>query len=109
MSRTIKYDSRGIAHIYQRGINMSVIFYSIKDILVFYTVLYTKKNKYDITVLGVVCMYNHYHLTLTAGSHDDVADFQRDFELRALQFGLDPGAIDAVLGRKSTYTYADFS
>ena len=80
MSRTIKYDSRGIAHIYQRGINMSVIFYSIKDILVFYTVLYTKKNKYDITVLGVVCMYNHYHLTLTAGSHDDVADFQRDFE-----------------------------
>lgn len=41
----------------------------------------------------------------------DLADykgdyFQRDFELRALQFGLDPGAIDAVLGRKSTYTYA---
>ncbi|MBQ8061047.1 MAG: transposase [Bacteroidales bacterium] len=80
MSRTIKYDNRGIAHIYQRGINMSVIFYSIKDVLVFYTVLYTKKNKYGITVLGVVCMYNHYHLTVTARSHEDIANFQMEFE-----------------------------
>ena len=80
MSRTIKYDSRGIAHIYQRGFNMSVLFYSVKDILVFYTILYTKKNKYNVTVLGVVCMYNHYHLTVMAGSHEDIANFQREFE-----------------------------
>ena len=46
MSRKIKYDCRGIAHIYQRGFNMSVIFYSVKDILVFYTLLYELKKKY---------------------------------------------------------------
>ena len=51
MARKIKYDCRGIAHIYQRGFNMSVIFYSVKDILVFYTLLYELKKKYKKRVI----------------------------------------------------------
>ena len=44
MPRIIKYDSKGIAHIYQRGYNMSVLFYSVRDILVFYTILSAGMN-----------------------------------------------------------------
>ena len=44
MTRTIIYNVRGVAHIYQRGLNMSVIFYSAKDILVFYTILFRLKR-----------------------------------------------------------------
>ena len=80
MARKTKYDSRGIAHIYQRGFNMSVIFYSVKDILVFYTILYVLKKKYKITVLGIVFMYNHYHLLIKARSQEVVSCFMRDLE-----------------------------
>ncbi len=80
MARKTKYDCRGIAHIYQRGLNMSVIFYSVKDILVFYTILYVLKKKYKITVLGIVFMYNHYHLLIKARSQEVVSCFMRDLE-----------------------------
>ncbi len=92
MPRIIKYDSRGIAHIYQRGFNMSVLFYSVRDILVFYTIIYTLKIKYCIMVLGVVCMFNHYHLTVRAKSHDIIARFLCELEAAyAREFNKDAG------------------
>lgn len=92
MARKTKYDSSGIAHIYQRGLNMSVIFYSVKDILVFYTILYVLKKKYKITVLGVVFMYNHYHLLIKAKSQEVVSCFMRDLETTySKEFNKDTG------------------
>ena len=92
MARKTKYDCRGIAHIYQRGLNMSVIFYSVKDILVFYTILYVLKKKYKITVLGVVFMYNHYHLLIKAKSQEVVSCFMRDLETTySKEFNKDTG------------------
>ena len=80
MSRKIFYNNRSVAHIYQRGRNMSVLFYSVKDILVFYTLLYKFKKKYGIRVLGVVCMYNHFHLLIIAQSQEIVSRFMCEFE-----------------------------
>ena len=80
MSRRIFYNNLGVAHIYQRGLNMSVLFYSVKDVLVFYTLLYKYKNKHGIRVLGVVCMYNHYHVLITARSQGTISRFMCEFE-----------------------------
>ena len=80
MARKTHYNYGGIAHIYQRGFNMSVIFYSVKDILVFYTLIYVLKKKYKITVLGIVFMYNHYHLLIKAKSQEVISCFMRDLE-----------------------------
>ncbi len=80
MSRRIFYNNRGVAHIYQRGYNMSVLFYSVKDILVFYTLLYKFSKKHGIRILGVVCMYNHYHLLVVARSQENISTFMREFE-----------------------------
>ncbi|MBO5635766.1 MAG: transposase [Bacteroidales bacterium] len=80
MSRRIFYNNRGVAHIYQRGLNMSVMFYSVKDVLVFYTLLYKYKNKHGIRVLGVVCMYNHYHVLIIARSQATISRFMCEFE-----------------------------
>lgn len=97
MARKIRYDSRGIAHIYQRGFNMSVIFYSVKDILVFYTLLYVLKKKYKITILGVVFMYNHYHLLLKARSQEVISCFMRDLETAfSKEFNKDAGIKGSV-------------
>ena len=82
MARIIKYDCRGIAHIYQRGFRMSVIFYTVKDILVFYTLIYTLKKKYEVKILGLVLMYNHYHLLIKARSQIVVSSFMRDLETK---------------------------
>ena len=80
MSKRIFYNNRGVAHIYQRGLNMSVLFYSVKDVLVFYTLLYKYKNKHGIRVLGVVCMYNHYHVLIIARSQATISRFMCEFE-----------------------------
>lgn len=80
MSRRIFYNNRCIAHVYQRGLNMSVLFYSEKDILVFYTLLHKFKNKHDIKILGVVCMYNHYHVLIIARSQETISRFMCEFE-----------------------------
>ncbi len=80
MTRRIFYNNLGVAHIYQRGLNMSVLFYSVKDVLVFYTLLYKFKSKHGIRVLGVVFMYNHYHLLITARSQGTISRFMCEFE-----------------------------
>ena len=80
MARRIKYDPRGIAHIYQRGYRMSVIFYSVKDILVFYTLLYVMKERHHVKVIGLVLMFNHYHMLLQADSQSTISAFMREFE-----------------------------
>lgn len=80
MSRKIFYNNLGVAHIYQRGLNMSVMFYSVKDVLVFYSLLYKYKNKHGIRVLGVVCMYNHYHVLIIARSQATISRFMCEFE-----------------------------
>lgn len=92
MTRTIIYNVRGVAHIYQRGLNMSVIFYSTKDILVFYTILFRLKKKYNITVFGVVCMYNHYHLLITSSSQAVISRFMCELEATySREFNKDAG------------------
>ena len=92
MARTIKYDCRGLAHIYQRGHRMSVIYYSVKDVLVFYTLLFTLKKKYKIIVFGVVLMFNHYHLLIKAKSQEVISCFMRDLEtLYSKEFNKESG------------------
>ena len=80
MSRKIFYNNLGVAHIYQRGLNMSVMFYSVKDVLVFYSLLYKYKNKHGSRVIGVVCMYNHYHVLIIARSQATISRFMCEFE-----------------------------
>ena len=93
MSRKRKYNPKGFAHVYQRGYRMGVLFYSVKDILVFYTILNVLKKKYDITIVELVCMYNHYHLLLKADSQETVSCFMCEFETTySKEFNKDIGA-----------------
>ena len=93
MARKRKYNPKGFAHIYQRGYRMSVLFYSVKDILVFYTILHILKKKYDITIVELVCMYNHYHMLLKSDNQETVSRFMCEFEtIYAKEFNKDIGA-----------------
>lgn len=53
-------------HIYQRSINQFVIFYSMEDRLVYYTVFAVMARTYGIVVLALALMFDHIHSLIRA-------------------------------------------
>ena len=68
-----------VAHIYQRTENGFLIFYSLADFLVFFTVFCTTARCRKMTVLGVCPMLDHIHSITVADSRDAVRPFVRDY------------------------------
>lgn len=56
-----KLPSDTFEHIYIRSINQFVIFYSMEDRLVYYTVFAVMVKRYRITVLALALMFDHIH------------------------------------------------
>ena len=59
-------------HIYQRSVNGDVIFYTLLDFLVFYSIFSVYVRKYGIKVLGLAIMYNHLHVLASASERSKV-------------------------------------
>ncbi len=53
-------------HIYQRAIKMFIIFYSMEDRLVYYTIFSVMARNYKITVLALALMFDHIHYLIKA-------------------------------------------
>lgn len=64
-------------HIYQRSQNGSVIFYSLEDCLVYFTVFCTCAKRYGVTVLGLCEMYDHIHQLVEAPDLPTLSGFER--------------------------------
>ena len=62
------FKAGALHHIYQRTYDGYLIFYSVRDFLVFFTLLCTTARKYKITVLGLCLMYDHIHVLVKAPS-----------------------------------------
>ena len=70
---------RGIVnHIYQIAIDGDVIFYSISDHLVYFTVFCTFARKHGIQVLKLCQMPDHIHGSVTADKKSNLSAFERD-------------------------------
>ena len=69
-------------HIYQRTIDGYLIFYSVRDFLVFFTLFCTVARKYDVKVLGICLMYDHIHVLVVAGSRAAMSAFVREYTCR---------------------------
>ena len=70
-----KYRPGCLGHIYQRGHKGFVVFYNVKDSLVFFTIFMLAAEKFGIRVSGLCLMYNHYHLDFEAASAKTVSRF----------------------------------
>ena len=57
-------------HIYIRSINQFVIFYSMEDRLVYYTVFAVMAKRYKVTVLALTLMFDHVHHLIKAISKE---------------------------------------
>ena len=75
--RRRKFQSGSPNHIYQRSQNGSVIFYSLEDCLVYFTVFCTCAKRYGVTVLGLCEMYDHIHQLVEAPDLPTLSGFER--------------------------------
>ena len=71
--------AHAVHHIYQNTPNGFLIFYSIKDYLVFYSILSLAAQRYDVRVLGICLMVDHIHLVVYARDPDQLRAFVRDY------------------------------
>ena len=67
-------------HIYSRAENGYLLFYTISDFLVFFTIASVTARKRGISILGVSPMFDHLHYVSDAYSRREVFDFVRDTE-----------------------------
>lgn len=65
-------------HCYQRTIDGYLLFYSISDYLVFFTIFCTAARRYRVRVLSLCLMPDHYHISIVAESAKELSGFIRD-------------------------------
>lgn len=66
MRGRISFRQGAIQHIYQNTVDGVLIFYSVRDFLVFFTTFATVSRHYDIRILGICLMFDHIHLLVEA-------------------------------------------
>lgn len=67
-----------IWHVYQRALDKGVIFYTVEDRLVYYTLAAVKAKRHHIRVYAGSIMFTHAHHSVEAASWDPVANYLRD-------------------------------
>ncbi len=66
--RRRKFYQEGYQHIFQHAIGYHIIFYSLEDRLVFYTIFSIMAWRYGVSVLALALMYNHFHTLINTAS-----------------------------------------
>ena len=64
--------------IYQRTADRGLLFYSVIDFLVYFTLLCTLARRFRVPVLGVCPMFDHIHVLTKNGSRKEVSPFFRE-------------------------------
>ena len=62
-------------HIFQRGSKGMVIFYTLHDYLVYFTIFSVYAKRIGLQVLGLAIMYNHLHIILVNGDKTTIRRF----------------------------------
>ena len=81
--RLVRQCHQGILnHLYQRTRNGFLLFYSISDYLVFFTVFCTEARKHGVHVLSLCLMPDHIHASLYADSRSALSAFVSAYTCR---------------------------
>lgn len=72
MRGRLSFREGAVQHIYQNTINGYLIFYSVRDCLVFYTILATVVRRYPVRILGICLMADHIHILIEARSKKEL-------------------------------------
>ena len=75
MRGRISFKSGAVQHLYQRTIDGFLIFYSVRDYLVFLTILATAARRYNVRLLGLCLMVDHIHILVEAPDKKELDRF----------------------------------
>lgn len=67
-------------HSYEKGADGNVLFYCLRDRLVYYTIFSIEAEKYNITVLSLCIMFNHTHSLTQAENYVNFFRFHQSVE-----------------------------
>lgn len=103
------YNKYALQHIYQRAEDRGVIFYSIEDRLVYYTLSACMAKRHNIRVAAAAIMFTHTHQSIVAQSlpqiraylHDTNSSFARMYNNR---YGRTGRLFDKSPGRSQKYS-----
>ena len=70
-----KFTDVGFEHVFQHAKGYNVLFYSWEDRLVFFTIFSTFAKRFDVTVIALALMFNHFHCLINAGTSRVMALF----------------------------------
>lgn len=76
--RKTRFRRNTVIHIYQNTVEGGLIFYSVEDFLVYYTIFCTLAPKYKVKILGLCLMVDHIHILLIAESYEDMSGFIKE-------------------------------
>lgn len=68
-----------VHHIYQNTRRGHLVFYSVKDCLVFLSIVYKLARQYDVKILGICLMADHIHLLVWVRNPRQLVSFVRDY------------------------------
>lgn len=68
-----------VHHIYQKPVEGFVIFHTVRDFLVFLTLLFCVQEKYHVRILCVNPMVDHLHVVLEARSKEELSAFVQEY------------------------------
>jgi len=69
------FNPRAIQHIYQRAADRGVIFYTLEDRLVYYTIAAVQSKKHCVRIAAASIMFTHTHQSVLADSLQNLRDY----------------------------------
>lgn len=71
-----------VQHVYQRTHNYGLIFYTLEDYLLFFTIFCTTVRRMKVEILGLCLMINHIHLLVSCEDSKTLSEFVGIYSLR---------------------------
>ena len=95
-------DMKGsVYHIYQRSADGFLLFYSVRDYLVFFSIVSVAAERYGIKLLGICQMVDHVHLLVAVQDKKQIPVFIQFYTSHyARYFNRDSGFSGAVFSRR---------
>ncbi len=75
MKGRLVFTNGAIQRIYQKTVHGFLIFYSVRDCLVFFTMIATAARRYHVRILGICLMVDHVHVLIEVGSKQEMDQF----------------------------------
>lgn len=81
-----------VVHLYQRSRKGYLIFYTVTDFLVFFTIFCREARRWEIRIIGVCPMYDHIHVLVECDDPEVISHFVQAYSrLYAEEFNLTVG------------------